>query len=146
MPASAIHADVETIVCAILNNFAGFAASGITAKKYDEDARVGKDRVTVKAKPANALAIGKDGATVKVWSVDLEIEAMLATRSRATMEAVAKGIDDALASPTTAGVIATATSLFPNGIESKAPSDLTRESEKRETRLWSRMITFWVRR
>lgn len=144
MPASAIHADVEIIVCAVLNAHTGFAANGITAKQYDSDARVSKDRVWVKASPARALALGRDGATARVWAVEVEVAAELATRTKATLEAVAKGIDDALGAATTAPVIALAAGLFPNGIEPKAASDLQRESEKRETRLWTRALQFWV--
>lgn len=148
MPVSAIHSDVETIVVAILNASAAFAACGVTATLFDADPRANKNRVTVKATPARPEAIGADGSTVKVWEVDVEIEATLTTRTggAAALQALAKAIDEALQSATTAPVIATATALFPLGIQPKAPSDLVRENEKREARRWSRITSFRLRR
>ncbi len=122
---AALCENVETVIIAVLGANATFVTAGLTAYPFERDSAAGGERVVVKAVNAFVDVPSPSNQDPVAWDVEVMIEIFAKTAAKC-MD-VLEAVEEAMSEPTTAGVIATAAGLFPNGIIVQVPAGLERE-------------------
>lgn len=131
----------EDIQLALLSEQVELSSFSLT--NYDEDSQADRDRIIVKAEPAQPALLAHDGLTVRQYLVPVGVTIRLTTGSAAQMETLIAAVMGANEGPTApASAITAGASVSGWRIENLPEGD--RENEDK-TRTFTSRFAFYVK-